>query len=832
MDAGASGNTPGKTMEIDSDIYEKLGVFYLGREYDMGAGKATDSLLLYESKDLVTHGVVLGMTGSGKTGLCIAILEEAAMDGIPAVIVDPKGDIANLLLTFPGLNPSDFLPWINEDDARRKGQSPEDFAAAQAELWRKGLEEWGQSGDRIRRLREHCAMRIYTPGSTAGIPVSILSSLTAPPPQLCEDAELLGDRVESTATSLLSLLGIDADPIQSREHILLSRILHDRWEAGEDLTLARLIGLIQSPGFDAVGVLPLEEFYPEDKRSGLAMQMNHLLASPGFRSWMEGVPLDLGRMMQTPEGKACVSVFSIAHLEDSQRMFFVSLLLNELVGWMRAQSGTTSLRALFYMDEIFGYLPPVANPPAKKPLMTILKQGRAFGLGALLATQNPVDLDYKALSNAGTWFLGRLQTQRDKDRVLAGLEGAAVVQGGSFDRGELEAMLSALGNRVFLMNNVHEDGPVTFQVRWVMSYLRGPLSRDQTRRLAGPQREMVSTGAAEAVRASPLPAATGAGAGRSAVPVELAGLKQAHFPLATPASGPVVYEPAVLTSARVEFAKAKFGLHGAVELHEVLPLDVERGGVDFSRAVRLDRAPPNEGMPGEPEASYEAVPAAARQQRFYRDLEKSVRDWLYQHYRLTVFQAKELKAWSRLGETEGEFRARLRLTAREERDLRVEALRRKFQAAAGSKLKQREAAARAVEREREQAGQAKIGTAISVGSAILGALLGRKRMGVGTMTRGATAARSVSRSWKESQDVGRAEERLQGLNEEIAGLEEELQRAIDAAGSVLDPVALVLAEVKVAPLKKDIFVRCCSLAWLPCGEDGVGLRKPLWKSPV
>ncbi len=818
-------------MEIDTESYEKLGAFYLGREYDLAAGKPKDALLLYDSRDLATHGVVLGMTGSGKTGLCLAILEEAAMDGIPAVIVDPKGDIANLLLTFPDLAAADFLPWINEEDARRKGQSLEEFAGAQARMWREGLAEWGQSGDRIRRLREHCGMRIYTPGSSAGISVSILSSLTAPSRELCEDRELLGDRVESTATSLLSLLGVDADPIQSREHILLSRILHDRWEADEDLTLARLIGLIQSPGFDTVGVLPLEEFYPEDKRSALAMQMNNLLASPGFRSWMEGVPLDLGRMMQTPEGKACVSIFSIAHLNDSQRMFFVSLLLNELVGWMRAQSGTTSLRALFYMDEIFGYLPPVANPPAKKPLMTILKQGRAFGLGALLATQNPVDLDYKALSNTGTWFLGRLQTQRDKDRVLEGLEGAAVVQGGSFDRGKLEAVLSALGNRVFLMNNVHEDGPVTFQVRWVMSYLRGPLSRDQIRRLAEPQREPVLEAAAEAAGGEDVSASTGkALSGRSVSPGVLEGVKQVHFPLVVPAAGTVVYEPAVLTSARVDFDKPKFGLHGAVEVHELLPLDAESGGVDFSQGVRLDRAPASAGMPGEPEAAYEAIPASAQKERFYRDLEKSVRDWLYQRYRLTLFHAKELKAWSRVGETEGEFRARLRHSAREERDLRVEALRRKFQAVIASKEKQRETALRAVEREREQAGQAKIGTAISVGSTILGALLGRKRFGVGTMTRSAAAARSASRSWKESQDVGRAEARFQELNEEIASLGMELQREIEGAGAALDPVTLGLETAEVAPLKKDISVQGCALAWLPWETDGAGLRKALWKS--
>ncbi|MGB3398923.1 MAG: hypothetical protein WBA34_01985, partial [Candidatus Deferrimicrobiaceae bacterium] len=466
--------------------FEKLGVLYLGREFDLAKNVLKEDLVLYDSRDLVTHAVCVGMTGSGKTGLCIGLLEEALIANVPAIVVDPKGDLANLLLTFPDLTADDFLPWINEEEARRKGISPQEYAAKQADLWKKGLAEWGQDGARIRKLKNSAEFTIYTPGSTAGLPVSILKSFAFPGKAVTDDSELLGERIATTVTSLLNLLGIEADPIQSREHILLSTILNTSWKQGQDLDLAGFIQAIQSPPVARIGVFDLESFFPSKDRFALAMKLNNLLAAPGFSAWLEGDPLDIDRMFYTSEGKPRVSIFSIAHLNDTERMFFVSLLLTQLLGWMRSQSGTTSLRTLFYMDEIFGYFPPVANPPSKAPLLTLLKQARAFGLGIVLATQNPVDLDYKGLSNTGTWFLGRLQTERDKERVLDGLEGAAAGGAGRFDRKRMEQILAGLGQRVFLMNNVHEDAPVVFQTRWVMSYLRGPLTRTQIKQLMDP----------------------------------------------------------------------------------------------------------------------------------------------------------------------------------------------------------------------------------------------------------------------------------------------------------------------------------------------------------
>ena len=459
--------------------FEKLGAFYIGRGYDAAKDALAAEPLMYDSRDLTTHAVCVGMTGSGKTGLCISLLEEAALDGIPALVIDPKGDIANLMLSFPGLSPAEFLPWIDPAEAGRKGTTPDELAKKTAETWKTGLAEWGQDGDRIRRFRDAVDIAIYTPGSTAGLPLSILRSFAPPPPG--SDPAATRDRISAAVAGLLGLVGIAVDPLKSREHILLSAIVDAAWSKGNALDLAGLIGAIQKPPFDKVGVFDIETFYPAKERLELAMSINNLLASPGFGVWLEGETLDIQRLLFTAEGKPRISIISIAHLTDPERMFVVTLLANELVAWMRRQSGTAALRALFYMDEIFGYFPPSAMPPSKLPLLTLMKQARAFGLGVVLATQNPVDLDYKGLSNAGTWFIGRLQTERDQARVIEGLMSAQA--GTGFDRGALEKLMAGIAPRVFLMRNVNDEAPILFRTRWAMSWLRGPLTLPEITRL-------------------------------------------------------------------------------------------------------------------------------------------------------------------------------------------------------------------------------------------------------------------------------------------------------------------------------------------------------------
>ena len=467
--------------------FEKLGAFYLGKEYDVATDQLLDRLLMYDARDLTTHAVCVGMTGSGKTGLCIDLLEEAAIDHVPSILIDPKGDITNLLLTFPELRPEDFQPWINVDDARRKALSEDEFAVQQAELWRNGLAQWGQDGTRIQMLRDAADFVIYTPGSDAGVPVSILQSFAAPALDWNTEAELLRERIQGTVSALLGLIGVDADPVRSREHILLANLFEHFWRQGEDLDLPKLIMSIQNPPIRQLGVFDVDTFFPEKDRFELSMSLNNIIAAPSFQSWLNGQPLDIAGFLGTPAGKPRHSIFYIAHLSDAERMFFVTMLLNQVITWMRTQPGTTSLRALLYMDEIFGFFPPVANPPSKQPMLTLLKQARAFGVGVVLTTQNPVDLDYKGLTNAGTWFIGRLQTERDKMRVLDGLESVSTAAGEVLNRGQLSKLISDLGKRVFLLHNVHEEAPATFQTRWAMSYLRGPLTRSQVRDLMGDQ---------------------------------------------------------------------------------------------------------------------------------------------------------------------------------------------------------------------------------------------------------------------------------------------------------------------------------------------------------
>lgn len=822
--------------------FEKLGVFYLGRPYDVQTRQPGEGLLLYDSKDLVTHAVCVGMTGSGKTGLCISLLEEAVIDGVPAIVIDPKGDLPNLLLTFPDLRPEDFAPWINEEDARRKGLSPADYAREQAELWKKGLAEWGQDGERIRRLEAAADFAIYTPGSHAGLPVSILGSFAAPPAAIREDDELMRERIGTTATSLLGLLGIEADPIRSREHILISTILGSAWAQGQNLDLAALIRQIQTPPVSRIGVVDLEAFYPSKERFALAMSLNGLLAAPGFGAWMEGEPLDVGQMLHTPEGKPRLAIFSIAHLGDAERMFFVSLLLNETLGWMRAQSGTTSLRAILYMDEILGYFPPVANPPSKGPLLTLLKQARAFGLGVVLATQNPVDLDYKGLSNAGTWFIGRLQTERDKARLLDGLEGAAAGAGWREGRGRMEEMLAGLGSRIFLMNNVHDDAPVVFETRWAMSYLRGPLTRSQIKVLmdarrpagAGPRAAEAAAGA-DALPAAARPEA-GAGIGAAGAraggdrPVLPPDVRQHFVPVreSAPAGAALVYEPAVLGAAQVRFVDPKSRVDVTQDVVVLTPITGEAVPVSWDRATAVGlTATDLEDAPAEA-ARFADLPAVAGKAKSYESWGRDFAGWLYRTRELELLKSPGLGEISQPGESERDFRVRLQQAAREQRDELVERLRRKYAPKIAALEERLRRAEQAVAREAEQATQQKIQTAISLGATLLGSLLGRRTIGTSTLGRATTAARGVGRSMKEAQDVGRARETVEALRQQVADLEAQFESETDTVAASVDPLVERLETVEVRPTRANVAVQLVTLAWAPHWRDPQGKTVPAW----
>lgn len=817
----------------DND-FEKLGVFYLGRGYDLDAKSSTGELLLYDSRDLVTHAVCVGMTGSGKTGLCLTLLEEAAIDGIPAIVIDPKGDLSNLLLTFPELSAEAFRPWINEDEARRAGLSPEQYAERQAVAWKAGLAKWGQDGARIQKLRDSADFTIYTPGSSAGLPVSVLKSFSPPPPEVMEDGELFRERVSSTVSSVLGLINIQADPLHSREHILLSTIIGRAWEQGQSLDLAAIIHQIQDPPTARIGVVEVETFFPSKERFAFAMQLNNLIASPGFSRWTEGDPLDIGPMLYTATGRPRVSIFSIAHLSDTERMFFVSMLLGQMLGWTRTQSGTTSLRALLYMDEIAGYFPPVANPPSKQPLLTLMKQARAYGVGVVLATQNPVDLDYKGLSNAGTWFIGRLQTDQDKQRVLDGLEGAATAAGGAFARREMDAMLSRLGSRVFLMNNIHEDAPVVFETRWALSYLRGPLTRAQIRSITDARR---TPPAAPTNIATPSPArepavtttpvtASNPGA-RPALPP---GIPQYFLPLRAAADSAITYRPMLLGSARVYYNDAKAGIDSDVPACFLASIDPGPVPVDWEHAEEVAMTEDDLSPGPAPGATFESVPPAAGTPKPFETWRKLLAEAIFRTHRLALLHSPAYKLTSRPAESEREFRMRVRQAARESRDAATEKLRQKYSPRLATLQERLRRARQEVEAQRQQARGATVNTALSFGAALLSAFTGRKTTRAGAIGRATTAAKGVSRSAKEAGDVGRAEETAAAVETQLRELELQFRTEVDDIALGYGPDEEEIEAASLKPKKSNITVRAVVLAWAPFTAGPDGSLTPAWKS--
>jgi hypothetical protein len=787
--------------------YEKLGVFYLGRELDPQTGQPGADVL-YDSRDLTTHAVCIGMTGSGKTGLCLSLLEEAALDGVPAIAIDPKGDIANLALTFPGLRPGDFQPWVDAGEAARKGLSVEAYAEATAATWRKGLAEWGEDGDRIQRLRDAAEVVVYTPGSESGRPLSILRSFSAPDATTLGDGTALKERIGSAVGGLLGLLGIEAAPVRSREYILLSTILETAWRAGQSPDLAALIQAVQKPSFDKVGVFDLESFYPAKERTDLALRVNALLASPGFGAWLTGDPLDAQSLLYTREGRPRIAVISVAHLGEAERMFVVTLVANELVAWMRRQSGTTSLRALFYMDEVYGYFPPTAVPPSKPPLLTLMKQARAFGLGVVLATQNPVDLDYKGLGNAGTWFIGRLQTERDKDRVIEGLQGTEAAAG--MDRDSLAKLMSSLAQRTFLMRNVHDDAPVLMRTRWALSYLRGPLTLAEIGRLGGPPDASADRAAATAPTGAtatmPPPAAATPGAGSR--PVVQAGVTE-RFAAIGGDGGTATYRPWLGARARMHFVDAKSGTNCWQSWHYLAPLGTD--GPDWSAAERVAEPGPALSDRPTPGTAFSEPPASALSTRAWRGWTDALEDHVYRTAALQLFACPALRLAAAAGETESEFRARLAHTLREKRDAAVDELRRKYAAKTASLRVREERAGQRLEREKSQASSATLATAVSVGGSLLGALFGGRR--TSSYSRISSAARSIGSASRQRADVGYAESDVQAIRGQMESLETELQAEIAGLEAEFDPGAAHLDTLEVQPRKGDIAVEDVALVW-------------------
>lgn len=778
--------------------FEKLGVFYLGKIVNPKDGKLTDDLLLYDSKDLTTHAVCVGMTGSGKTGLGITILEEAAIDKIPAIIIDPKGDLGNLLLTFPDLSASEFLPWVDAAEAERNGLDVKAYSEKVAKTWKEGLAKWGEGSQRVQSFKNSAEVVIYTPASKAGIPLSILSSFAAPSKEMMLDAGAVRDRVLSVTSSLLGLLGINADPIKSREHILISTIINQSWEKGQDLDIASLIQQVQKPPFSKVGVLDVDTFFPAKDRLALSISLNNLLASPGFQAWMEGEPLDVGQLLHTPEGKPKFAVISIAHLSDAERMFFVTLLLNEVLSWMRRQSGTSSLRAILYMDEIFGYFPPTSMPPSKIPMLTLLKQARAFGVGIVLATQNPVDLDYKGLANCGTWFIGKLQTERDKARVLEGLSTAS---NGEINASTLDKMLALTGNRTFIMRSIHEKDPILFQTRWTLSYLRGPLTLAQIDKLTN--RTALETLQPKSVNKSAAVA--------ESKPMVAPGTTE-YFLRKANLKKPLHYKPEVVGLAKLHFVDSKNKVDTWQDICMILPSDDDGQTVHWEEGeneVEAKRLLENTPVA---DCTYEELPAGLMQKQNFVAFEKSFASSLYQNQTLTLYKSRDLNLNSDEGETEGAFRGRVALAIREKRDEMVAKLRAKYADKIATLTERMRRAEEKVSLQKKQAGIQIAETVISFGATILGAVLG-KGVSKGTISQAGTSMRKVGKITKDSQVASQSEDNYNVIKQQLDDLNAQMQNEIDKISQ--ENTEIKLDSIEIRPRKSDIAVEKVALVWCP-----------------
>jgi hypothetical protein len=776
---------------------------------DLHLGSEDGSPLAVESGDLTTHGVIVGMTGSGKTGLGIVLLEEALLAGIPALILDPKGDMGNLLLAFPDLAPGDFRPWVNEEDARAAGMSVDDFAAKTAAGWTAGLESHGIGPDRIRALRDAADATIYTPGSEAGVPLNVIGSLAPPPLSWETESETLRDEIEGTVTSLLGLVGIEADPLASREFVLLSNLIEHAWRAGQSYDLATLIAQVQAPPMRKLGVFDLDAFFPPKDRTALALKLNGLVASPAFAAWGAGLPLDVGALLRTPEGRPRAAIVYLAHLSDEERQFVVTLVLSKLVTWMRGQPGTSDLRALVYMDEVFGFVPPTAAPPAKKPILTILKQARAFGVGMVLSTQNPVDLDYKAMSNAGTWMVGRLQTDNDKARVLEALRSAA----GGADVAPLDAAIGGLGKRQFMLVSAKSDRPRVFATRWAMSYLRGPLTKDQVSALT---RDAPSPPAAPApappteVPADAVPVAPGVAPGIAVAYLDVAAPWASQLNAAANGGRLRAY---LAARVNVRFDDAKAAIDEQQEYEALYgPLDE---GFDLARETVVDFDDRDFGAAAPEPAHYVLPTAPIAEASFYRGAERDIARRLVATQALEIYRNAKLKLTSRPGETVEAFGARCDEAAQTVADAEAAKLRDKLEA----KQDRLQAALRQAQRRVEELTtdeRTRQANELAAGAgAVLGALFGGRRrtrsiasaIG-GAASRRGQAARTAERRRTAEAKVAQVQDDLVEIEQQILDEVQEIDARWREIGAAIDTVA-------IRPEAADVGVDRLTLVWVP-----------------
>ena len=768
------------------NLYEKLGLFYLGRDIEKKTQEASDALTLLKNKNFTTHAAIIGMTGSGKTGFGIGIIEEAAIDNIPSILIDPKGDMGNLLLTDPTFNPKSFEPWV-EDEARSKEKDVAEYAQSICSMWQEGIKRDHQDETRVAKLHS-VEKTIYTPGSSAGISINILGSLEAPPAEVLNDADTFASYLKSTVSSLLSLIKIEADPVSSKEYLLIAQILANKWTAGENISLEELIGDIISPSFEKIGVLPLESFYPQDKRFSLATKFNAIIASPTFSAWLKGEELDIQKLLYDKNGKAKIAVLSIAHLSDEERMFFVTILLNKYIAWMRRQSGTSALKALLYMDEIYGYFPPSKNPPSKEPMMLLLKQARAFGTGVVLSTQNPVDLDYKGLSNIGTWFIGRLQTSQDIERVIDGLGGKV---GASYSKSEIKDLLANLKKRTFFLKSAHLEDIRVFSTRWVMSYLKGPLKAAEISQLMANKK--ASTPQTLISKSKP-------DNGFS----EFVTLdKTINQKFAIDVTGQNQFRATLQAKVEVHYFNQSKNIDEDEELCLNLEL-YEEDTVDWDNAETVESCPNfSDNEPSN--ASFSPLNTKISSDKGLKKTKRELINWIYKNKRLELYKSTSPRLSSNPYESLGDFKVRLKDILDEKKESDIEKLQERYEKKEKTFLKRLERARDKVEKEEADASKSMIDTGI----AVLGALFGRS-----SSAKLGRAFTKGSRAFKERGDIGRAEELLADIHEDIELLAEELEDKIDELSDKYDVDNINIQESSMKPKKSDIEVDELSIVWV------------------
>ncbi len=824
--------------------------FHLGAEIDPETGERTPEAVVLPPESLTTHGVIVGMTGSGKTGLGIVLLEEVLASGRPALILDPKGDLANLCLLFPELAAGDFEPWVDDAEARREGVSRQELAASTAATWKKGLASWGIDGARMKSLRERASVRVYTPGSDAGVPLNLIGDLSAPPDA---DPETIREAAESLVSGLLTLADLESDPLTTPEHILLATLVADSWTRGDTLTLEYLIASVQNPPFRKLGVFEVDTFLPPPQRMKLALRLNGLLASPSFAAWRTGDPLDIDALLWAPDGRPRASIVQLAHLSDTERIFVVTMLLSRAITWMRRQPGTSDLRALIYIDELFGFAPPTANPPSKTPLLTLFKQARAHGLGVVVSTQNPIDMDYKLMSNAGTWMIGRLQTERDKMRVVEALRSAD----GSVDVGAWDARVSGLGKRQFVLKRTRSPDPDIFTTRWAMSYLRGPITRGELAALPGEVTRSDSRGAAStsatgsgaqapaADVAAPSVAAgsappTSDEAGRAATPTTRApsaasttapahdesplqpaiadGVRVTWLDPSAPwasqvgvGSNTARLEAGLATNVRMVFDETKADLRHEVEWEVVwFPLGAtvkaeQATPVDFDARDFRD-APPDGAL-------YVLPKAKLDQKSFFTAVERDLRDRLHRTLQMTLYRNVALKLYSRAGESEEAFRARCVEAAEDAADAEAAKLRDRYASKIDTARDQAERAERRLRELDVDVSSRRQQEIVSGAGTLIGMFLGGRRSTRSLST--IASKRSQTRRTEERRRT--AEARLADEQEDIVELEDQLAADLEEIWTTWRDHATEIEPLEVGLEKNDIDVSSLRVFWAPRG---------------